>query len=333
MKKFKLIMLAFCLTLGLSGAVVYATDVSARLKDSLENDRIYSATDIETLNTFLKNKDIFKRQFDDKYVVVRGIINASSVSGNFKEVVINGAGGSITVDTSGDSAYATAQRLKIGDYFTVYGRIKVKGFRNDSFEIVADHGIINFEKEFSRGDEVCFKDSVIDSITITDLDKNGRVSVKVPASWTNPYVMDRLKNNNVDGYQFYLNALEPYGREFPEIFYMFYFDYETYLDSPPKSVDKWDRHEIEEHVAKNILESIDEKFRVNFDQMKTNNDDKLDYWSSSYNVDGKDYRLEFVVKPDNSKGLVVMLYLYYPRGEAVNHVQEAAYVVKNVSVP
>ncbi len=42
--------------------------------------------------------------------------------------------------------------------------------------------------------------------------------------------------------------------------------------------------------------------------------------------DGNDYRLEFLFKPDQ-KGIVCMLYLYFPKEGEVVHTQDVAYVV------
>lgn len=331
MKKIKLCLVVFCLAVMMCGVYVYATDSTAKLKESLESDILYTAVDGSILNNLLNsNKELFKTTYDDKYVVVKGNVFSNSFTKNNKEILLYGNNGSISIDTSDNGMRNLVDRLKSGDSLTVYGKVNVKGITGSSMEIIAQHGVINSDKSFENYSKVFYADNVINGTNISDLAEDGHIMVKIPEEWKGKYVSGSFNNNGVKGYQFYLNALEPFGKEYPEIFYMFYFDYMTYLDTPPNKETNGDRHDIEELVAKNILESIDEKFKVNFKTLEMFNEDEVDYWSSSYNVDGKDYKLEFVMKADNSKGLVVMLYLYYPRSGSINHVQEVAYVVESI---
>ena len=59
---------------------------------------------------------------------------------------------------------------------------------------------------------------------------------------------------------------------------------------------------------------------------------KIDYCKTRYTVDGKSYSLEFMFRPDGYKGLVCMLYLYFPREGSTNHIEEAAYTAGTLDI-
>lgn len=173
-------------------------------------------------------------------------------------------------------------------------------------------------------------DSVYTGRELTDMCADGHVSVKVPESWMDDYVVSRLTNNGISGYQFALNALEPVNTEYAEMFYCFYFDYETYLDKPPARPTDGDNEDIEKVIMKNILTGLEDTFRFKVNDLAAANGVEYDYCSVTYRpADNNDYRLEFVFRPD-STGIVCMLYLYFPKAGAVNHTDEVTYAVESV---
>ena len=140
----------------------------------------------------------------------------------------------------------------------------------------------------------------------------------------------------MNGYQFFLHAIEPQDLEYPEIFYIFYFNYDQYLDAPPLKPTSGDHRDLEAVVLKNILQKLSGKFDIDIESIKiqknyTDKDMKFDYCQTTYKpADGREYRLEFVFKPDNN-GLVCMLYLYYPMYNTTNHIEEVSYVISSVN--
>ena len=303
---------------------VGAAEKTARLRDCLEKDHLYLVLPVDYLGEMVnKYSSTFKSNFDDRYLAFTGIIRYSSVSSNHKSVTVYGSEYGIKVDTSNSSVMTSVGQLKLGDSVTVYGQV-------DGTEIDAEYLVINPEKELSTLDYVFYPDKTYDEKMITDLASDGHVTFSVPAEWDNEYVMGRLTNNNVNGYQFFLNALSPQNLNFPENFYIFYFNYETYLDKVKKNPDSYDVHDIEELIIKNILQNLSDDFKPDVATLKLSDGKSFDYCPLVYRpADGNDYRLEFIFKSDPT-GIICMLYLYYPNDSAVNHVRDVAYVLNNI---
>lgn len=298
-----------------SNISVGAAEKTARLRDCLENDHLYFVLTPDVLGkTSLKSRD-------DKYIAFTGNIKYSSVkSDNYKEIVVYGDSTGVQVDTSFSYVINMVSQLKLGDRVTVYGQV-------DGSEVDAEHLVINPDKEPDILSYVFYPDKVYDEETVTDLARDGHVQFKLPSSWNDEYVMGRLTNNDVNGYQFFLSAIYPQNLNYPENFYMFYFPYETYLDKVKKNMDSFDIEDIEKMVIDNILLKDSD---VDISSIKLSDGTKFDYCSTVYKpADGNDYRLEFLFKHD-SKGFVCMLYLYYPNDYAVNHLQDVAYVVQTL---
>lgn len=297
---------------------VGAAQKTARLRDCLENDHMYLVLTPDVLGkTSLKGRD-------DQFLAFTGIIRYSSVESNHKKMTVYGDNIGVQVDTSASSVIGMVGQLKPGDHVTVYGQV-------DGSEVDAEHLVINPEKAPEILSYVFYPDKAYDEVTVTDLARDGHVSFRFPATWDNEYVKGRLTNNDVNGYQFFLNAIYPQNLNYPENFYMFYFTYETYLDKVKKNPDFADIKDIEELVIENILQPLSGDFKVDISTLKLSDGKKFDYCSTVYKpADGNDYRLEFLFKPD-SKGFVCMLYLYYPNDYAVNHLQDVAYVVQTLA--
>ena len=153
----------------------------------------------------------------------------------------------------------------------------------------------------------------------------------IPSSWSDKKVCSALTNNDVKGYQYYLNALPPYDTKKPEIFYIFYFENERYLEKPPKNANDGDNEYIEEAIVRNILQQFDEETKINVDDIKDFKGTEYDYFSKMIRVGGIDYRAEFVFIPDNA-GITCMMYLYFPSESSVHHTEEVAYVVETMKV-
>lgn len=327
MKKRFLITFALLLVLGF-GVTVYAVDWTAELKTFMQSERSYLKCSIEDLNRRQSiSTDGFKEAFDDRCVVVSGTASAGSVSGNRKEVTIYEYGLKAVIDTSDKNLYTKVGGIKDGDIVTVYGQLNVKGWNNDSYEIEADYIDINITDTVATGEYVYYGTGSMTTTVMDGLCSDGHIKFAVPKEWTDENVVSRLLNNNVNGYQFSLNALYPQNVNFPEIFYAFYFDYDFYLDTPPTAPTTGDRHDIENLIIKNIYNGFD----ADADDFKSFADRSYDYFVTNYHAaDGKNYRLEFLFVPDGNDGIVCMLYLYYPKAGEFSHVRDVAYVIETI---
>lgn len=314
----------------LFGSNVEAADQTARLKDFIDKNHLYYSTDILSLNDeYRLNMDAFEKKYKDTYVVVTATIAYGAVSKNFKEVTINFGTPKVIAKTSEKSVLSLAKQLKTGDKFTVYG--KIENVKKGSYAIDVEKAVINSEKELAASRYVYFEDDQINTTGYHDLTKDGHVVMNTPVSWNNNYVQGRLTNNGLatnglnGGYQFYLNAIKPQNMDYAENFYIFYFDYLTYLDPTYDKYTDGDREDIEELIIKNIVGTPEAKLSVDAGNFEINGK-KYDYCSNRYTVGDKTYKLEFVFKPDSNKGLICMLYLYHASA-ASSHLKEVAYLV------
>lgn len=306
---------------------IFTTDKQGRLRDCLENEHWYNYFPISPLESVYYNNKYKKNSFKSiltgtPYIAFTGKINY--VSSNHKEIKVSESGTGITIDTSKDDVKRMVDSLNVGRKVTVYGKI-------DSTEVDAEHISVEPLLEYPTQKELYYPDKIIDNFErIGDLAKDNHVSFEVPSVWKNdPSTWGKLENNNVGGYQFFLNTLEQ-NWDVPEFFYIFYFSYETYLDNPPVNPTEGDHEDLEEKVMDNILRSLSGSFKYDIDDVIIQNGTEVDYCQMTYRpADGKYYRLEFTFKPDN-KGLVCMLYLYYPDDSTTNHTQEVAYVINSV---
>ena len=303
---------------------VGAAEVTARLRNCLETEHMYQVFPIDYLANMASNSGSrFKDLYDDRYVVFSGSVKFSSVSDNHKTVKVYGSQHYIEVDTSEQSMKNIAGMLKVGDSVTVYGQV-------DGTEVDAEHLLINQEYELPSLQYIFFPDKVIEGESITDLAYDGHVSFSLPKDWEDEYVMGKLTNNGINGYQFFLNAISPQNLTYPENFYIFYFPYETYLLPVKKNPDRFDIRDIESIVINNILEEVSDDPKVKTSNITLPNGMEFDYGTTVHRPsDGNDYRLEFVFKPD-STGLVCMLYLYYPNDFAVNHLRDVSYLIQSI---
>ncbi|MCQ2497135.1 MAG: hypothetical protein MJ131_11160 [Lachnospiraceae bacterium] len=330
-KKF-LIAFIFLMAFGF-GIAAYAVDWTAQLKTFMQSEKTYYSTSIETLSRQQNsNKTGFKSSYGDRYVVVSGTIASDSVASTKREMNIYDYGVKAKINLTKSSLQILAGRLNTGDIVTVYGQLKIKGWNEDSFEITADY--IDVNGYYVPYDSyVFYGSSSMNGQLINSLTKDGRIEFAVPRTWTDDYVMSSLTNNGINGYQFSLNAISPQNINYPENFYIFYFDYKTYLDYPPSNPTKGDRHDIEELVIKNIVDSLGGDFDVDVEDFKASSGKEYDYYLTKYRPkDGNDYRLEFIFVPDANKGFVCMLYLYYPKEGESAHVNEVAYAIETLSV-
>ena len=213
--------------------------------------------------------------------------------------------------------------FRAGDRVTVYGEMTVEKSSYYITVTVIEYG----DGYFKSGDQFFYHNPVYRYKEVTDLTKDGRIKYRIPESWNNGYVISDLTNNGIKGYQYSLNAIEPMNTEYPEIFYIFYFNNETYLKQPPKDPTESNLKKIEAKIAENILEAVGVDSSNSINKFYDTNDNMLHYYTTSYRPrNGKDYRLEFFFKPD-SKGIICMLYLYYPSEEAVKHELDVAYMI------
>lgn len=321
-KKFTACLLA--LVIVLFNTSVGAAEKTARLRSCMETVHMYQVFPIDFITSMAaESPNRFKSNYDDRYLAFTGQVKFGSVSDNRKSVKVYGPDHYIEVDTSAQQVINIAGLLKPGDYVTVYGQV-------DGKEVDAEYLYINPDFELPSLQYVFYPDMVVEGENITDLAPDGHVSFSLPADWKNDYVMGRLTNNGVNGYQFFLNAIHPQNLNYAENFYIFYFTYETYLNPVKKNPDSADVRDIEGLVIKNILGVLSGDFKVDIQGIKRQDGAKLDYCTTVYKpADGNDYRLEFVFKPD-STGFVCMLYLYYPNDGAVSHLREVSYVINSI---
>lgn len=317
--------------LATSSVAVFAADQNGRLKESLTDDRIYTVMPIDTLAISWKSgADGFKDKYDGRHVFVKGTVRPSSVNSGTKQITLysDTAGNPITVDLSGQSDVA-ASVISAGDTVSVYGRVSVSLF-GTSYKLEAEHAKVNYARSFEPLTRLYYPDEVIDATVLDDIAADRHVSFSVPKSWMDKYVCSRLTNNGIQGYQFSLNALPPYETDYPEIFYIFYFSDETYLEAPPTNPTDGDNKDIEKIIEANILEELEDTSRIRISDVTTANKMKLHYSSITYKPkDRNDYRLEFFYRPEK-RGITVILYLYYPRESAIHHLREAACVVDSL---
>lgn len=300
-----------------SSTSVGAAQQTARLRSCLETEHMY-----QVLTPDVLSKQSLKGR-DDQFIAFTGLIKYSSVEKNHKKITVYGDSIGVEVDTSSSAVIGTVGQLKLGDYVTVYGQV-------DGSEVDAEHLVVNPEKAPEILSYVFYPDKAYNEKAVTDLARDGHVTFYLPESWDNEFVSGRLTNNDVNGYQFFLNAIYPQNLNYPENFYIFYFNYETYLDKVKKNPDSADIEDIEELVIDNILQVLSDNFKIDITTLKLSDGKKFDYCSTVYKpADGNDYRLEFLFKHD-STGFVCMLYLYYPNDYAVNHLKDVAYVVETL---
>ena len=314
---------------------VKASESTGRLRACLEDNPLYLSTTISSLNSsFSADRLSFKQNYDGKHVVFSGTVGAAASLINRKyRYVYDESGNSCAVNTLNRDAQVVFDTLNSGDSVTVYGRIDVTGLFADAFEIVAEKAVSGAGGKITSGSYVYYGDKEISGVNISDLTSDKRSEYCIPKEWKDAGIISKLTNNGVKGYQYSLNALAPQNYEYPEIFYVFYFENETYLERPPKDAFWWENEDIEESIIRNILGQFgNEQFKVHINDIEDANGTEYDYFLTSYRPkDGNDYKLEFVFRPDQ-RGITCMLYLYFPKEGAVNHVKEVTYALETMNI-
>lgn len=311
-------------------AVVYAVGVNARLKAGIESNILYYSESIAALSSMQAlNQNGFKKEYSDRFVAVVGEIRADSVDSKGKALKLYTPqqDASAIIDCSTDELMSAVKSLQVGDTVTVYGQVELKGILNDSYQIKA-HSITKGESGLQKHLYSDRNGTVYQGKQISDLTADGRIQYSIPESWDSQYVVAPLTNNGVKGYQYFLNAVSPQQVEYPEIFYIFYFENGRYLKDPPKNPSDSTVMKIEEAIIKDNI-CKDQVDKVKITEVKDTNGNVYHYCNTTYPKQGKvQYRLEFVFVPDE-KGIVCMLYLYYPQEEAILHVDEVVYVIES----
>ncbi len=333
MKTKKIIVLPLILVLLLVSVPVKAASSldDCRLYSCLRNDHMYLAVSLLALRT-QQNSDDFKKKYDDTYVVISQDITVESIKSNNKGItIVNSSGGTCTIDTSAKEVKDVVATLSVGDSLIVYGKMSVSGINSYSFKIEAEHILPGTPFSFERGSYVFYSSAEYYGTLFDTLTSRGNVSYMIPSSWDDQYVGDLYINENNNGvtvYQYYLNALPIQNTDSPEIFYIFYFDNETHLDNS-----KYDIKKVEKAIIENILPDHEEKnLKIKIETIETSNGIEFNYFSTMYKTrDGKDYRLEFLFKPDQN-GIVCMMYLYFPREGYVRHTRDVAYLIETMKV-
>ena len=313
---------------------VYAINQTARLRSCLEEECLYEAVSIGFFNSEIKSGgEAFREGYEDDYYALSGNVKVESISGNGKEMTVTDQNGEkCTVDISAASVKTTVSGLSSGDEVCVYGKLNVKGFNNDSYVIEAKEITKGSASRLNPGSYVYPTGEKYDGKIVDDIALGGKVKYHLPETWDREYVTTPLTNNGINGHQYFLNAVEPVNTTYPEIFYIFWFDKETYLEQPPKDATDIINKDIECEIVKNIVSDKDNKAKIKVDDFENANGTRLHYCLLTYRGEDKnDYRLEFIFKPKRD-GIVCMLYLYYPRETEVRHVRDVAYLIETMTI-
>jgi len=317
-----------------------AKDRAPKLKECLQSDYMYYAKSISQLNSGIATDSTqFKDEYDGRYVVLSGELYVKEISNNKKEIKIEDKSGNVcTIDTSSTDVKSTVDSLALNQQIAVYGKISVRGWKKDSFVLVAKK-ITDRHAAFADGSYVFATDETHRAYKgklIGDLANDKSVSYYVPEDWDNQYVKSTLVHREGEkgtdrtiGYQFFLNAIPPQNIEYSEIFYIFYFNYETYLENVPSNLSDGNKKAIEEKIINNILQNSGKNSKIKVETIKDANGTKLDYCSTVYSSTSGEYRLEFLFRP-NQNGITCMLYLYFPHDSAVNHVRDVAFLIETM---
>ena len=309
----------------------YARYRAPRLKDCLQTEYKYYVSSIYQLNDGIgNNSKQFSGEYDGRLVVLSGV-SVKEISKNKKEITIDdGSNHQCTVKTSSTDVKNLVDRLSLGQKITVYGKISVKGIKKDTYELKAQK-ITEAYTQFSENSFVFYPNESYQDVLMDDLADGKTVRYYVPKAWNGQHVWSDLENNNeAKGYQYYLNAID-YNTEHAEVFYVFYFNYETNLKATPANPSGRDNRDIEELIIGNIFKNFANKPKIKIESIKDANGAKMDYSSITYRLGEDDYQLEFVFRPDR-KGITCMLYLYYPKDSEVKHVREVAYLIETMSI-
>ena len=313
-----------------------AAEKTGRLRETLENDSLFHTETIASINKTAGNFSDLKKEYDNSCIALSGRLGENAVSENFKMIVLFDSNGvdRINVDTSEKNLLQDVKGISPGDLVTVFGRMKVNSF-NRNFSLQA-HKLIIKPREALTPNQYCFEDGAIyKSIVVSDVSYKQDIRLSFPERWYDNRLFTRLKNNGINGYQFFLNAIAE-NKEHPEVFYIFYFNYETYLDTPPVNPSDRDYKAIEKRIIENILkEDVDKTFwdrlspQMTISTVTCSNGEKLDYYMTTAPISGSDYRLEFVFKR-GLEGMVCSLYLYFPQEGAVKFTRDVAFVLESI---
>lgn len=299
-----------------------------RLKEIIDEEHLYYSVSISTLNNqCVRDYSLFKDEYDGRYVVISGEV--SSKPDNKKLELTNFEDRKCNIDTSENGMKTEAESIVVGDDLYVYGMISCK---NDTYTIIADHLDVNPKTHIGL-DRYTFYGSDSYKVTlIDDVNNEGNIRCLIPNSWNDEFVRTQLTNNGISGSQYFLNAIYPQNTNYPEIFYMFYFTNETYLDSAPKNPSDSNYHDIEKLIIENILQDFEANSKIKVKTEKDANGTEYDSCQTSFKAsDGKDYKLEFFFRHDDN-GIVCMLYLYYPNDQAINHIYDVALVLESMEI-
>ncbi|MCR5590494.1 MAG: hypothetical protein K6F73_03105, partial [Lachnospiraceae bacterium] len=323
-----LLCLIFCTPIG-------ATTRTSLLKEELEANYMYYSVTIDELNKALKNDPKgFKKDKDGLKVVISGIMKKGSVFDEGKKIKMYDPDSSkvAIVDSSSKGMTAKAKKLKVNDIIAVYGTLKCSGIRDIEYSIEALNIVINPKTQIPNHQYAFIDETFFVGNKVDDLTPQKRITFYTPETWQNDFVKDSLTNNGVKGYQYFLNALDPQNLEYPENFYIFYFNNFQYLKKPTKNNSEWYNEKIEKKIIENITQKLGIEDKKKIKDIENVYGKEFDYYSTPYEPgNNEDYRLEFVFLPDND-GITCMLYLYFPKDGAFNHVKDVVYVINSLRV-
>lgn len=307
------VLFSFVFILNMGFKSVAADD--SKLISSLKKNCIYYVTSIEGINA----------DYEGLCVIVYG--NISKMDDSKKEVIIKEGKRECKLDTSAKAVKSIVENLKGNERLMVYGKIKEKGKKDEIYTITVDKVEISTGAEYEIGSYI-FPEKMVTEKKET-IDKEG-VSFLTYKEWDNEKVRDYLEDNeNTKGYQYYLNVLSEKNYDSPELFYIFYFRKNNFLEN-----DLWitENRRIELAIINNILckETPLNWWANNNDikNIKCGDESDVHYYTKLCRVaENKSVTLEFVFIPDDD-GIVCTLYLHSPNID--EHAEQVAFVIESI---
>ncbi len=324
--------LIFCITLILFVSIIPIHSFCAtpfKLKEFLQNEYLYYSNTITYFSNYrISHPEDFEQNYDGCHVVVVGTIQTFDDKKKIK--IADAQDRTCLIDASDRDLKSKIENLSVGDKVIVYGTINMTKdlYAIDVEDIYPATGnSISVDSYLFDGSD-SYKGELISNLT-----NDGHIQYYIPSKWKGQYVSAPLTNNGITGRQYYLNAISPQNLEYSEVFYIFYFSNETYLHSPPSNPSNGNYRDIEELIIENITDGYELNSKIVVNTVKDANGNEFDICQNSAPAkDDNTYKMEFIFKHDGNKGIVCMLYLYYPSEENYSHLADVAYVIDSMQI-
>jgi hypothetical protein len=275
------------------------------------------------------NKDYkgTSQKYKDKDIIDYGII--SSIAKNKKSIIVKFSDREVSVSAMKSEVGFFSK----GDGVAVYGQFAFGSEKKKEVTIEADHlGTATNELSsdyYIYGGDKSYVDKNSVSVSLAD----NRIKFNILKSWAETEVAtdeayQKIFNSEIYrrklGKFYYVNRAD--GEPQPELFGVFYFDYNVFLE---QDGDKKKTHDIEKAIISNICpkeltklsDPITWKIIYPTETSTSSKGVKFDHYVGVYD----NYRVEFAFTPVNSMGnddgggLCVIIYMYYNDSTNPNH--------------